>query len=209
MSLLHASRLAALSASLVLGLTLAGCSSDGPSDDDVSETRMDTVAALDTTLQVRTKMSRVLGRLSPAQRELLERDAEQLITGYLAAAYLHERPSDGYRGSFPGFTTGARELALEDVDTASDAAFSGVDEVRSRGAVAFLSVVASEGRAVGATARIFLDLSVIEGSQDRDVEVRGRLLLSPAGDGWRIFGYDLSLDTTPSVKQKPGKGGTR
>ncbi len=170
---------------------------------------MDTSNDDSTALEVRTKISGVLGRLPQAQRERLERDAGQLVSGYLAAAYLHERPSDGFRGSFPGFTTGARELALKDVDTASDAAFSGADEVRSRSAVAFLSVVATEGRAVGATARIFLDLAVTDGSRGRLVEVRGRLLLSPVGDGWRIFGYDLTLDNPPSGKQKPGKGGNR
>lgn len=225
MSLPHASRLAALCASLVLGLTSAGCSTDGPSDGptdgDVSRTRMDTVGAPDTTVQVRTTMPRVLGRLSQARRERFERDAGRLVSEYLTAAYLLERPSDGYRGAFPGFTTGARDLALRDVDTTSDASFSGADEVSPRGAVAFLSVVASEGRAVGATARIFLDLSVTKGSQDILVEVRGRLLLSPTGDGWRIFGYDLSLDTEPAGRKdlagkkdmeavvEPGRRGTR
>jgi hypothetical protein len=200
MSVLHATRLAVLSASLIVGLTLAGCSSDAAWDDDVSRTRMGASDVLGTDLQVRTSVSRVIGRLAASQRERLERDAGRLLGDYLAAAYLHDRPSAGHRDSFPGFTAGARELALEDVGTTSDAAFSAADEVRSRGAVAFLSVVASEGRAVGATARVFLDLTVVEGDRSRLVEVQGRLLLSPAGRGWRIFGYDLSLDTSPAKR---------
>jgi hypothetical protein len=203
MSLLHASRLATLSASLVLGLSLAGCSSDGPPDKVSSQIRADASDAPGTALQMRTSIARVHGRLSPARRQQLERDAGRLLADYLAAAYLHERPATGYDGSFPGFTRGARALALKDVETASDAAFSGADEVRSRGAVAFLSVVAPEGRPVGATARVFLDLAVAEGSRDRLLELRGRLLLSPTGDGWRIFGYDLSLGSSPAKGGRP------
>ena len=195
---LHASRSATLSASLVLGLTLAGCSSDGPPDQGGSQVRTESSQEPGTTLEVRTSVSRVHGQLSPARRQELERDAGRLVADYLAAAYLHERPAAGYRGSFPGFTTGARALALEDVEISSDAAFAEAEEIRSQGAVAFLSVVAPEGRPVGATARVSLDLAVLDGDRDRRVEVRGRLLLSPAGDGWRIFGFDLSLDTLPT-----------
>jgi hypothetical protein len=125
------------------------------------------------------------------------------MADYLAAAYLHERPATGDQDSFPGFTRGAQALARKDVETTSDAAFSGAEEVRSRGAVAFLSVVAPEGRPVGATARVFLDLAVTDGARDRLLELRGRLLLTPAGDGWQIFGYDLSLGASPA------KGGRR
>ena len=198
MSLLHASRSATLSASLVLGLTLAGCSSDGAPDEGGSQDPTAASQELGTTLDVRTSVARVHGQLSPARREQLERDAGRLVADYLSAAYLHERPADGYRGSFPGFTTGARALALEDVEISSDAAFSEAEEIRSRDAGAVLSVVAPDGRPVGATARVFLDLDVSDGDRESRVEVRGRLLLSPAGDGWRIFGYDLTLDTLPA-----------
>ena len=194
MSFPHASSLATLSASLVLGLTLAACSSDEPPEDTRSRTELNASDVLDT-LHVRTTVSRVQGRLSQPQRTELEDETGRVLAGYLAAAYLHERPSDGYRGSFPGFTRGARELALRDVDTVADASYATAEQVRPRGAVAFLSVVAPEGRPVGVTARVFLDLAVSEGGRNRLVQVRGRLLLSPADDSWRIFGYDLSLDS--------------
>jgi hypothetical protein len=50
---------------------------------------------------------------------------------------------------------------------------------------------------------VFLDLAVTDGARDRLLELRGRLLLTPAGDGWQIFGYDLSLGASPA------KGGRR
>ena len=195
---LHASRLARLSTSLVLALTLAGCTSGDPAGDPAGEngsrTQMDASDVLGGTVPLKTTVSRVLGELSKDERASLEREAAQLIGGYLSAAYLHERPGDGHLGAFPGFTPGARKLALEDVDTLSDAKLARADQVEPRHAAALLSVVAPDGRPVGATARLFLNLSVSEGGRDRLVAVRGRLLLSPAGDAWRIFGYDLSLD---------------
>lgn len=198
MPLLHtysfASPLATLTALLVLGSTLSGCSTDEASDKAASGSGSD-VSEVATTLQVRTTVARVHGALSKPQRDRLERHTSQLLAGYFAAAYLHERQGDGYRDAFPGFTRGARTLASRDVDTVADASFADADEVRSRGAVAFLSVVAPEGRPVGATARVFLNLHVTEEGRARTVPVRGRLMLTPGEDGWRIFGYDLSLDT--------------
>jgi hypothetical protein len=198
MPLLHASSwaswLAGLCALLALGATLSGCLADDGSDETGSRSRTE-VSDVATTLQVRTTVSRVQGRLSKQQQGRLERDASQLLAGYLAAAYLHERPADGYRSAFPGFTRGARTLALRAVDTVADAGLIGADEVRSSGAVAFLSVVAPEGRPVGATARVYLDLRITEKGRSRTVPVRGRLMLTPGQDGWRIFGYDLSFDT--------------
>lgn len=191
--------LVTLSTALVLGASMAGCSSDEPAGDDVrAPVRSGSVDVLGATLHVRTTVSRVLGELSPAHRGRLEREAGQLLAGYLAAAYLHQRPAEGYRGAFPGFTHGARELALRDVDTVADGGFADAKTVRPRGAVAFLSVVAPEGRPVGATARVFLNLDVTTAQgRRRAVAVRGRLLLSPGPEQWRIFGYDLSLDSQP------------
>ncbi len=200
MAHLHAPSLATLCALLVLGPILAGCSSEGPSDESGSSTRLD-ADVLGTTLQVRSTVARVHGQLSKAQRSRLEQEAGDVIGGYLAAAYLHERPAEGFKGSFPGFTRGAWALAMKDVDIVSDAAFAGADEVRSRGAVVFLSVLAPEGRPAGATARVFMNLRVTQGDRNRPAAVRGRLMLTPEGKGWRIFGYDLSLDTAPRERR--------
>jgi hypothetical protein len=199
----HARSLATLTASLTLGLTLAGCSLGGPSDESDSSTGADGSSSAGTSVQVRSSVARVHGQLSAPRRAQLERDASELIGGYLAAAYLHERPADGYKGSFPGFTRGAWALAMKDVDTVSDAAYADAEEVSARGAVVFLSVVAPEGRPVGATARVFLNLDISEDGRDRPAQVRGRLMLTPAGKSWKIFGYDLSLDTSP--KRRSGR----
>jgi hypothetical protein len=53
-------------------------------------------------------------------------------------------------------------------------------------------VVAAHGRAVGATAKVSLDLRVTEAGRTRPVRVQGRLLLTPTDHGWRIFGYHVA-----------------
>lgn len=140
------------------------------------------------------------GDLSKQGRDRLVRRADQLITGYVEAAYFHQRSGSGYRGSFPGFTRGARRLALRDTRVASDRALAGATEVTPKGAVAFLSVVARNGRPVGATARLMLKMAVERGDATRWKQVTGRLLLTPGPHQWRIFGYDLAMGATAPAK---------
>ncbi len=195
MSLLHARRVAqAACASFVLGAALAGCSS-GEAGDRSADAADAATRAVVRPLRLPTVVTRVLGDLSEEQRRKVALEAKQVISGYLEAAYLHQRPSSGYRGSFPGFTKGARALALEDTGIVSDRSFSDA-EVRPRKAIAYVSVVAPQGRAVGATARVSIDLAVADSERTRRVTVSGRLLLTPRPDRWRIFGYDLALAPT-------------
>jgi len=193
MSRLHA--LAATVASVVLAASLHGCSSSSgdapaPGESGTPESTEATVADL----RVRAKVSRVQGQLSQRRQRKLTDNLEHVLRGYLVAAYLHGRAGDGYRGSFPPFTKDARELAVRDAAITSDAAYAGADEVRPSGAAAFLSVVAPDGRPVGITARVFLDLDVTEKDRTRRLSLTGRLLLTPEDGRWRIFGYDLSLE---------------
>ena len=181
----------------VLAATLTGCSAEAESAEEEHRSGSVAAAVADPEVSVRTSVARVHGDLSARELRQLEQEAGRLVSGYLSAAYLHQRPTQGYRGSFPGFTPDARKLAYRDVRTASDGAFNWADEVRPLGAVAFLSVVAPEGRPAGATARVLLRMAASDQRREREVEVRGRLLLTPAGNRWQIFGYDLSVATKP------------
>src|SRR5687768_7217093 len=192
---------AALMTSVVLVTTATSCSTDGSTTGGEKSGDLEASDLTATDLKVPVDVSRVHGKLSPRERVRLEREAGELLSGYFSAAYLHARQSAGYRDSFPGFTAGARRLALRDVEIASDGAYAWAEEVEPLGAVAFLSVVAPEGRPVGATARVLLRLAVSEGGKDRRVTVRGRLLLTPAAAGLQIFGYDLSVDSTPQGRR--------
>lgn len=192
--------LLAVPASLVLGLALTGClggsAEDGSPGAGASATRGSTPDAR-TTLDVRATVSRVQGSLSRSQRARLEERTGRLLTDYLSAAFLRQRTGQGYARAFPGFTPGARELALREVDITADGAFALAKDVQPRGAVAFVSVVAPDGRPAGASARVLMKLDVTEEGRHRLVQLRGRLLLTPADEGWRIFGYDLALDSVP------------
>jgi hypothetical protein len=179
---------------LLLGTTVSGCSSDTTPDDDTSSATG--AATVTRPLRLSTSVTRVLGELSDSQRRQLAVRAKEVISGYVEAAYLHQRPSSGYRGSFPGFTKGARALALKDTGIVSDRSFAGAEEVQPRSGVAYLSVVAPDGHPVGATARVSVDLSVADSRRTRQVTVSGRLLLTPRNHRWRIFGYDLALEPT-------------
>lgn len=63
----------------------------------------------------------------------------------------------------------------------------------SRRARAYVATVAPRGHALGATARISVDLAVTADGTTRPVTLTGRLLLTPVGSQWRVFGYDLAL----------------
>ncbi len=194
--------LAALCVSLIASAALTACSSDDPESSGRGG-KIPTGASA-AHVHVRTSVTRVHGELSDRGREALVRHAERLITGYVAAAYFHQRPGSAYRGSFPGFTRGARKLALKDTATTSDRTYVDADEIRPRGAVAFLSVVAPHGRPVGVTARLELKLAVVQGDRTRWRKVSGRLLLSPGAHRWRVFGYDLAM--APTAPQRRGRG---
>jgi hypothetical protein len=193
---LHALRRARFAgAVLLLGAAVAGCSSDGLFDRAGSSAADGSATVSGPPLRMPTVVTRVLGELSEAERRQVAIGAKEVITGYVEAAYLHQRPGSGYRGSFPGFTKGARALALQDTGIVADRSFDGA-QVRPRDAVAYVSVVAPEGRPVGATARVSVDLVLDASERTRRVTVSGRLLLTPRADRWRIFGYDLSLAPT-------------
>jgi len=191
---------AAVCTALALGVALTGCSSDDGAGPD-GHARDGISASSAPQVHVRTSVTRVHGELSKERSDHLVSQAEELISGYLRASYFHQRPGSGYRGSFPGFTHGARKLALRDTRVASDRAFATAEEVEPRGAVAFLSVVAPHGLAVGATARLMLKMAVVQGDRTTWKQVTGRLLLTPGAHQWRIFGYHLAMGPSAPAKR--------
>jgi hypothetical protein len=64
----------------------------------------------------------------------------------------------------------------------------GVEAKRRRVAV---DVLAVKQRPVAVTARVLLGFRTT-GDVERTVRVQGRLYLTRGGDGWRVFGYDMT-----------------
>jgi hypothetical protein len=168
---------------LIALVGLTGCTDDGGSDPRKTSGQ---VAAESVTVQ--TRITRIAGRLPPERRRRLEAQVARLVDDYVTASFVAGAGGDD---AFPGFTPGARRRAMQDlaVLTGRDLV---ADEVRAERAAAYLAVFAHRYRAQGATARLELDLAVPTEDGTATVRVRGRLLLTPTSQGWRIFGYDLT-----------------
>lgn len=158
-------------------------------------------------LRVSAPVTRVAGRLSEKDRLAVRREVEALVAEYVTAAFLD--PGTPPDQLFPGFTEGATRLArtqgavLSRADLVAGAATVAVASVEAP-----VNVLAPKGRPAGATARLDLTLTVTPPPDDdtgtesdadpdpgeqasQDVRLQGRLLLTPVGQGWKIFGFDV------------------
>lgn len=151
---------------------------------------------------VDTEVTRVAGPLPRSERDALRDEVRGLVEEYVESAYV-----DGAT-DFPGFTGGARRLALEDADVTTARRLPGdgrVELLAGRSRVAVLAT--TRQGADGATAAVRLVLRPVGGGKADEATVTGRLLLTPTADGWRIFGYDLALADPSGTTQADGSAG--
>jgi hypothetical protein len=155
-------------------------------------------------VRTRTTLGTVTGRLARKERLRVVAAAGHAVDRWFDAAYVGQpRPRAG--NAFAGFTPGARTVARGDRAVLTNQALAGrVDAVTVTRRRVRVDVLAVRGRAVGLTARFDVDLATT-GKVERTGAVRGRLLLTPTGHGWKVFGYDVSRgDPVRSSKQKRG-----
>ena len=126
---------------------------------------------------LRSRVTRVAGPLADVRRDRVARRARAVVAGYLQGAFLHT--GDPFRA----FTGRARRAARSDGELLTESR-----GVELRRAHAWFSVAAPEGRPVGLTARVLVELA----DGRRAGSVTGRLLMTRTADGWRVFGYDLA-----------------
>lgn len=175
---------------LLVGMTGAACSGDSEKPESDAPASSSAPAP---ELQTRSWLGEVAGRLPPRKRAPVVRAVTSVVQEWTDAAYLAgEYPRTSFR-AFSGFTPGARRQAVRDAALMSNADIGdrveGVTPVRRAVAV---DVLAHRSRAVGATARVLLRFDTT-GEVERRVTVRGRLMLTRAGDGgWKVFAYDMS-----------------
>jgi hypothetical protein len=143
--------------------------------------------------EVDTRVVGVDGGLRPADRRRVAAGVGRLVQRYLDAAFADRERG---RAAFPGFIPTARRLAVEDRRAVSSAGLGAGSVVPGR-ASASVTVLAPGGRLVGATARVVARMRLEGGERPTGVVLRGRLLLTPTEDGWRVFGYDLSRAGAP------------
>ncbi len=198
--------LACLVAAGLLAVTVSACTtSDQPDQPDRPVADGAPPAGDESTpvpVDVRVRVTRVSGALPAARREAVAAQVRRVLDGYVRSAYLDQdgtaaatrsARAAGPAGAFAAFTPDAARQAQGDRDVLTSSGFGAASSVRPVQATALLSVLSPKGHVVGATAQTTLRFAVTDddGATRRRL-VRGRLLLTPTAQGWRIFGYELT-----------------
>jgi hypothetical protein len=127
---------------------------------------------------LRSRVTRIAGHLSDVRREQVARHVRATVRDYLDGAFA---AADG--GPFSRFQAGLRRAARADEEVLADPEDATVTRAR-----AWFAVAAPEGRPVGVTARLRVDLD----AGGAPASLTGRLLLTRADGRWQVFGYDLA-----------------
>lgn len=175
---------------IVLTSVLGACSADDTSDDRPaakSATATEVVVPLD------ARVGTVTGEVTPRSRRQAVASIGKVVDGWFEAAWLDDdRPQRTGLESWPGFTRELAVRARRDKAVTSNARL--IERINASDVVrrsVKVDLLGTSGRAVGATARFRLVLDT-SGAVARRVVVTGRLELSPATGGWRVFGYDVA-----------------
>lgn len=137
----------------------------------------------------------VTGNLSPSGRAQLRDKVGAAVDRWFEAAYLGgDYPRTDFGDAFDAFSAGARERAEQDRKLMSNAAVGQTTyAVRPLARRVKIDALAPGGRPAGVTVQFRLGL-LREGETGNEVRERvsGTLFLTfRAGDGWRVFGYDV------------------
>ena len=192
---------ALVSVLLAVALATGGCSGDqkdAAAPAAASSPASPDGSAAPARVSTKVTLGRVTGHLRSRERDHLKSAVAHVVDGWFDAAFVGGRyPRGDFHDAFPGFTSGARSEARHDRRLMSNADIGRrIDASQATRRRLRIDVLAVHGRPVGVTARVGLDLATT-GRLHKHLEVKGRLFLTRAGDGWRVFGYDVT------------KGGTR
>jgi hypothetical protein len=184
---------------LVLSLLVAGCSEDDeepPASSPSPSAESSSTAPEKPPLRTSTEVGEVVGKLPRAERQAAAQQVSRIVDRWWRAAYLGEDLPRGRRvqQAFPAFTRGVTAQARADRALLTNAGLGGwVDEVTATRRRVTVDLLATDGRARTATARLGLDFRVSGGQREpQRVAVRGRLVLTKVDGRWRVFGYDVT-----------------
>jgi hypothetical protein len=191
-----ASRPALATASMLLCLSLGAtaCSDDsGGGGDTSSQPPLPSGDPSTFQIETRTTIGRVVGRLPKHKQKVLVRTVTPVVQRWFNAAYVGgDYPRKDFKDAFPGFTPGARDLAFRDRKLMSNRDISErIDGVTPKASRIKLDVLAFHKHAAAVTARFRLAFKT-EGDLVKRVNVNGRVLLTRAKPGWRIFAYHVA-----------------
>jgi hypothetical protein len=185
--------LAAASMLLCLSLGATACSDESEGGDTGSQPPLPSGEPSTFQIETTTTVGQVVGRLSKHDRTRLSQSITPVVQRWFNAAYVGgDYPRNDFRDAFPGFTSGARTEARHDLGLMSNDAIGGrISGVTPKASEIALDVLAVRKKAVAVTARFRLAFKT-QGDLERRVGVRGRLLLTRAKPGWRIFAYHVA-----------------
>jgi hypothetical protein len=148
----------------------------------------------------RVRVTRVAGRMTPKDQDVLAAKVGAVVTAYFDDASLGgDYPRSDFGDAFATFSAGAAQQARRDQDLLTNRELGPTTEsVVARRQTAYLSVLAPHKVAAGVTALVDLRFVADRGdASDKEVTVKGRLMLTRNQDGgWKIFGYDLTQSAT-------------
>ncbi len=173
-------------------LTTSACSGDEPKDDSDEPRETATTESAAPPLETTASIGEVVGKLGKKKRNHLVDKVAAMVDEWIDAAYVGgDYPRDDFGGSFAVFTKDAAGLAEKQAGVMSNAAIGeDVDTVEATKRIIKVDVLAAEGRPAGVTARFRLVMAI--DGDDRKEQVRGRLVLTKAADGWQVFGFDVT-----------------
>ena len=148
-----------------------------------------------------TTIATVTGRLPADRRDQLTDAVTRVVDGWLDGAYLGDFPRADFSGAFSGFTRGAAAKAQRSLPLMTNAAISDrIESAQATSRSVSLDVLAVRQQPVGVTATVDLAFETT-GSLTGAEQVTGTLDLTPDGDGWKVFGFDVTR--TPTAPASP------
>ena len=185
---------AAASVVLCLSLGATACSDDQPADDQTSSQQpLPSREAPPFQIETTTTIGKVVGKLPKKDRQQLKGAITPVVQRWFNAAYVGgDYPRKNFQDAFPGFTAGARRLALKDRRLMSNRDIgTRIDGVTPKVSRISVDVLAVGKGPVAVTAHFRLAFKT-KGDLERKVNVRGRLMMTRSKTGWRIFAYHVA-----------------
>ena len=137
--------------------------------------------------------------LDEATRIEVETEVGDVLSRYVAGAFLGDYPRQDFIGSFEDFTPRAARSAATHIEVLTGTRFEDASSVRASALSARVSLFAPPDGGMGATAAVDFRFEVTQNGTTSTASLRGRLLLVRERGAWSVFGYDVALDDGGAV----------
>lgn len=176
-------------AGLALGvaLVMAGCTSQSPPPPEPSQSSE----------QVALRVTTAPGgarQLTSAERTDLEAAIGEVLSEYVASAFLGDFPRERFLDSFGSFTSGAAELAAQDLEVLTASRVGSATSVEPTALDAELFIGVDDGEVFGATAYVDFTFDAALDGTTQQVTLAGRLMLVEQEGTWSVFAFNVAGD---------------